>query len=118
MKRIFVMGLAALFLCLSSVAQADNKPKVLGDEDIVVSGTTVYTLTATSGSISALVSIQGDAVRWKASSTDPTATNGALLYNGDYLFLTSPYEISGFSAILSSGGSGTTLYVIYYGLEN
>jgi len=118
MKRIFIMGLAVLFLCLSSVVQADYKPKVLGDEDIVVSGTTVYTLTATSGSVSAIITIQGDAVRWKAYSTDPAITNGALLYNGDYLFLTSPYEISGFSAILSSGGSGATIYAIYYGPEN
>jgi len=115
MKRIFVMGLAVLFLCLSSVVQADNKPRVLGDEDIVVSGTTVYTLTPTSGAVSALITIQGDPVRWKGHTTDPETTNGALLYSGDYLFLDSPYQLSNFGAIMSSGGSGVTIYVIYYG---
>ena len=115
MKRIFVMGLAVLFLCLSSVAQADNKPRVLGDEDIVVSGTTVYTLTPTSGAISGLITIQGDAVRWKGHTTNPGITNGGFLYAGDYLYLGSPYQLSNFGAILSSGGSGTTIYVIYYG---
>ena len=115
MKRIFVLGLAVLFLCLSSVAQADNKPRVLGDEDIAVSGTTVYTLTPTSGAVSAFITIQGDAVRWKGHTTDPAADNGGFLYAGDYLYLDSPYQLSNFGAILSSGGSGTTIYVIYYG---
>jgi len=115
MKRLFVVGLVALFLCLVSLAQADPNVKALGDENLVVTGTTVYTLSPTTGAVTALIAVQSGPVRWKGYKTNPTVNNGALLYSGDYLYLESPYQLTDFKVILESGGSGATLYVIYFG---
>jgi hypothetical protein len=96
-------------------ALAEYKPNVVGEQDITVSGVTVYTLTKPASAVSALITVQGDDVRWKGYTTDPVALSGALLDEGDYLLLDSPSQIENFGVILKSGGSGATVYVIYYG---
>jgi len=117
MKKVLM--LMGCLLLLYGIAWADYKPEVLGDEDITMSGTTVYTLTASSDSVvGALITVQGDTIRWKGWATDPTAGNGAILKESDYLWLDSRYQIDNFGAILSSGSSGATLYIIYYGPED
>ena len=117
MKRLtVVMVIMFAFLIVSIAVWADYKPRVLGDEDIAVSGTTVYTLTPSSTSVvSAFINVQGGPIRWKGYTTDPTTTNGSLMNDGDYLLLDSRYQVDNFGAILDSTGSGATIYIIYYG---
>jgi len=114
MKKVLM--LMGCLLLLYGTAWADYKPEVLGDEDIAMSGTTVYTLTPSSTEIvQALITVQGDSIRWKGYTTNPVPNNGAILDEGDSLYLDSRYQINNFRAILKSGGSGATLYIIYYG---
>lgn len=118
MKNILLITIILSFVFVGIAEAASKKPEVLGDEDIVMSGTTVYTLTRTSGAVKALVGVQGDTVRWKGHDTNPTADNGNLLYVGDYLLLESSDEIDNFKVILDDATSGATTYIIYYGPED
>jgi len=139
MKKLTITSIVSVLLLITVAVWADYKPVVLGDEEIVVSGATVYALNAvacpggtitsyTSGTtdvVSALITVRGDAISWKdnvtysgvtkTASNAPTGTSGGILSSGDYLKLGSKYEIDGFGMIIDTSGSGSTVYVIYYG---
>lgn len=85
---------------------------VIGDQVLTVS-TSAQALTPTSGTERGLVCIQGDDVLWRAYTTDPTSTIGAILGDGDCLVLESPDEVRRVKFILRSTSSAATIYVIY-----
>ena len=89
-------------------------PNKISDEDVAVTSGATPTLTRPSGANMAWIYIQGDAIRWKADSSDPSGANGALLYEGDAKKLLCAKEIDDFAAVLNTGGSGATIHVIYY----
>jgi len=111
MKKTALITMAILLI--ASLAFADSKDRVIGDETLSgVTTASVSTLTVPEKATSGLVAIYGDTVRWKGYTSDPTSTNGALLYNGDYVYFDSLVK---FKVILKSGGSDSTVYVMYYG---
>lgn len=118
MKRVIIFTVAMLLI--ATWAYADYKPRVLGDDEMEVTITTVMSLSSNTviptNAVQALLTVSdGDTVRWKGFST-PTTSSGGRLARDDYLLLDSRYQIDSFSAIMDSGGTSvTTIYVIYYG---
>lgn len=74
----------------------------LGSQQITMSGSTVYSLTAPSGCTHMFMSLggtAGDFVRMKFGGVSPTQTVGAKVVVGDYIDLTDP--LSDYSSLIS-----------------
>ena len=111
MKRIFLIVIGLLMIAGSVWAGPDY---VLSDEDLVVTSSAQGFASIPADVKAALISIQGDSIRWKAY-TDPEANNGSILDEGDYYFISNPDVLRQWKAILKTGGSAATAYVIYLG---
>ncbi len=112
-KRVgFIILLIMCVLAMGNLAFAGST-NVVGDEDTSVGGTAV-SLTVPQGAAKALITVYGDPVRWKCYTTAPTADAGAVLSEGDLLWLEGRNVLTQFRAILKAGGASAKLYVVYF----
>jgi len=116
MKKTKLLTLTACILMITAgiVYAADRPLHVIGDEDLILSSTAQHLPDIPTECDGAMISIQGDDVRFKLSDT-VEADNGAILNEGDILILDSISQIIGFNVILDSGSSSATAYVTYFG---
>lgn len=84
-------------------------------EQLVVGATaTVLTPAKYAGSVKAIITVEGNGLRFRTDGTNPTASVGLMALNGSVIELDSPDEISNFSCI-SSDGTSVTLNIEYKG---
>jgi hypothetical protein len=120
MKRAFnvlLLLLLAAAILLPGVSSAEGPYKVLGSGSSYkdsTSGVSVFP-TVTGTYQEAFVQVEGGDVRWTVGSSNPTANDGFLIYDGGSLTLTNPYDISGFKWTLNDVETGVTLWYTIYG---
>jgi hypothetical protein len=76
------------------------------------SGTSSVTIP--DGTRKLIVSLRGDDIVWRPDGTNPTATDGYTLSQGDYLILDSNEQADNFRFGLASGGTGASVYATPY----
>ena len=97
------------------LASEYNKPVTLPPEAIYVSSTTVFSLSPPDTAMTALMQVENGPIRFVLDGSTPENDNDTFLSSGDWYNFWSRYEIDGFKCIMSSGGSGATVYVHYFG---
>lgn len=87
----------------------------LGFQKLTVSSSAVgFTLPSVVPTIRAVtVTVETNSIRYRLDGSDPTATDGHLLYDGDVLDITNVNSILAFKAI--AVGSDAAIQITYYG---
>lgn len=117
MQKLFIV---LILLCFAPCAMA-SPDYFLGDEALSITATTGGFASIPAKCSSAMLSVSGDAVRYRLYNSDksygaaPTATVGNIMNEGDYLYLSTRDEINRFQAILKTGGSASTILITYFG---
>jgi len=110
MKILTLVLTAAAVLLLVICFGAQAGMKVVGGATGVSNTAVALTSSIRSDAVGGQFFMLGDAIRWRADGTDPTATEGIPFGPpGGYEFKCKD-EIDNFRAILQSGGSGATIY--------
>jgi len=103
------------FMIPSAKAAAyDGRLTILADEDLVIGTTTTQIMSAVSPlAVMAAIFLQGDTARFKLYSL-AERNNGAVLDEGDLIFLDEADEVKYFNTVLDEGSSAATAYVVLY----
>lgn len=126
MKKILLLLAAIPLLLVPLAAYGGNVNNVMGKETISLKDTsTVHKLLWSSTTCSAqqwedlsyvVMSFEGSDVHWwSVSGVTPTNIDGMLLQEGDYIHLDTKSGITNFKVIQDHAGSGSTVYIQYYG---
>jgi hypothetical protein len=87
----------------------------LGFQKLTISTSAVgFTKPAVTPTVRAVtVTVETNNIRYRIDGSDPDATTGHLLYDGDVLDITNVNSINSFKAI--AVGSDATIHITYYG---
>ena len=114
LKAVFCFMVIVWIFAIVAISNA-GQDYVISEEILSITGASASLASVPATAENALLSLSGDSIRWKGHLVAPTAAAGNIMAEGDYLYLDTRDKISKFQAILKTGGSAATIYVMYYG---
>jgi len=117
MRKVTLILMLICSLALAGqVFARQHGPDPVGDELVILDTSSVSGFTSIPSTASTCyVYVEGDPIRFRLHTTDPTANLGAIWIQGNQpLVLQGPEVISSFKAAIKAGGSGSTLYGVFY----